>query len=81
MLANPGETCLSAEPKLKLPRKRIAKLLQMIDALPNDFIEKAKEFTDPKVLHKMNVKHLLEIVNATNHNRISKKLKSFVSQT
>jgi hypothetical protein len=71
MLANPDETCLSAAPKLKINRKRIAKLLQLIDALPNDFIKKGKEYTDPKVLHKMSIKRLLEIANATDHNRIS----------
>jgi hypothetical protein len=64
MLANPDETCLSAAPKLKLNRKHIAKLLQIIDALPNDFIEKAKEYTDPKVLHKMSANRLLEIANS-----------------
>gem|GEM_PF-6980768 len=64
MLANPNETYFSAAPKLKLNRKRIAKLLRLLDALPTDFIEKAKEYTDPKVLHKMSVKRLLEIANS-----------------
>jgi hypothetical protein len=81
MKANLDETCISAAPKLKINRKRIAKLLQLIDALPIEFIEKAKEYADPRILHKMSVKRLLETVNATNHNRISKNLKSFLSQT
>ena len=61
MLANPDETCLSAASKLNIHRKRIAKLLRLIDALPADFIEKAKGYADPKVLRKMSIRRLLEI--------------------
>ena len=63
MQANPDETCLSAALKLNIHRKRIAKLLQLIDVLPADLIEHAKECTDPKVLRKMSIRQLLEITN------------------
>ena len=60
MLANPDETYLSAAVKLNIHRKRVARLLQVIDALPDDFIERAKECTDPAVLRRMSVSRLLK---------------------
>ena len=59
MQANPDETCQSAAAKMNIHRKRIAKLLRLIDALPGDFIEEAKKCTDPGILHKMSVQRLL----------------------
>jgi hypothetical protein len=72
--AHPEETCLSASRTLNLHRKRIARLLKVADALPPEFIEKAKETSDPKVLHQMSIKRLLRIT-AKNPERISKALK------
>lgn len=63
MTANPSETCLSAAKPLKIHRKRIAKLLRIIDALPPDFIEKFKESTDRKVLHQLSVNRLIALSN------------------
>ena len=63
MTANPHETCLSAAKPLKIHRKRIAKLLRIIDALPPDFIKKAKECTDRKALHQMSVNRLITLTN------------------
>jgi hypothetical protein len=65
MTANPHETCLSAAKTLKIHRKRIAKLLRIIDALPLDFIETAKGYTSHKALHKLSVNHLVRITNNT----------------
>ncbi len=61
MQANPHETCLSAAKTLKIHRKRIAKLLQIISALPPDFIEKAKKYTDTKTLCQMSVSRMLQM--------------------
>ena len=63
MTANPHETCLSAAKPLKIHRKRIAKLLRIIDALPPDFIEKTKDCTDRKALHQMSVNRLITLTN------------------
>jgi hypothetical protein len=63
MTANPHETCLSAAKPLKIHRKRIAKLLRIIDALPSDFIEKFKESTDRKVLHQLSVNRLIALTD------------------
>ena len=65
MTANPHETCLSAAKPLKIHRKRIAKLLRIIDALPPDFIEKTKDCTDRKALHQMSVNRLVRLTNQT----------------
>ena len=63
MTANPHETCLSAAKTLKIHRKRIAKLLRIIDALPPDFIETAKGYTSRKALHKLSVNRLIRLTN------------------
>ena len=63
MTANPHETCLSASKPLKIHRKRIAKLLRIIDALPPDFIEKTKGCTDRKTLHQLSVNRLVRLAN------------------
>jgi len=63
MTANPHETCLSASKTLKIHRKRIAKLLRIIDALPPDFIETAKGYTTRKALHKLSVNRLIRLIN------------------
>jgi hypothetical protein len=78
MTANPHETCLSASKTLNLHRKRIARLLKLADALPPDFIEKAKEANDPKMLHQMSINRLLRITTK-NSSKISKELKAWVS--
>ncbi len=59
MHANPDENYLSAAPKLNIHRKRIAKLLRLIENLPDDFIEQTKECRDEKMLHKMSVERLI----------------------
>jgi len=64
MQANPHETCLSASKTLNIHRKRIARLLKLADTLPTDFIEKAKNYKDPKILHQMSIKGLLRITNS-----------------
>ena len=74
MTANPHETCLSAAKPLKIHRKRIAKLLRIIDALPTDFIEKNKDCTDRKELHKMSVNRLTRLAGNSHHNSISEEL-------
>ena len=38
MDAHPDETYLSAAPKLNIPRKRISKLLTIVNTLPSDYI-------------------------------------------
>ena len=69
MTANPRETCLSASKPLKIHRKRIAKLLKIIDALPPDFIETAKGYTTRKALHKLSVNRLMRLTsNASSMN-------------
>lgn len=61
MVAHPDETCLSATAKLNLHRKRISKLLTIANQLPANLIEELANCHDPKTLHQMNVKHLLEL--------------------
>ena len=63
MKANPHETCLSASKTLKLHRKRIAKLIQIANTLPPDFLKKAKDYTNPKTLHRMSMNKLLKSGN------------------
>ncbi len=60
MLANPDESYLSAAVKLNIHRKRIAKLLRLIENLPDDFVEQAKKYNDPKKLREMSVRRLLK---------------------
>jgi len=79
MTANPHETCLSASKTLNLHRKRIARLLQLTEALPADFIEKTKETSDPKTLHQMSINRLLRITTK-DYSRISKELRAFQVQ-
>jgi len=81
MQANPSETCLSASRKINIHRKRIAKLLQIIEALPPDFIERVKEYTDPKILHQMSANRLFQIVNNTRCDNISKELHILQAQS
>lgn len=59
MAAHPDETCLSAAPKLNLPRKRISKLLTIANSLPANLITELANCNDPKTLRQMHVKHLL----------------------
>ena len=65
MLANPDETYLSAAATLNIHRKRIAKLLRLIDNLPDDFIEQAKKCIDPRMLRKMSVRGLMTAKNTS----------------
>ena len=61
MTANPDETCLSAAAKLNINRRRIAKLIKIIDTLPNDFIEKLSTCNNNSILHRLNANHLFYI--------------------
>ena len=63
MAAHPDETCLSAAPKLNLPRKRISKLLTIADQLDPNLITELANCNDPKILRQMNVKHLLNLIS------------------
>ncbi len=65
MTTNPHETCLSASKTLKIHRKRIAKLLRIIDALPPDFIETVKGYTTRKALHGLSVNRLMRLTSNT----------------
>jgi len=58
MTMYPEETYLSAATKLNLHRKRISKLMKIIDILPPTFIEQYKDCDDPKVLHRLSVQQL-----------------------
>jgi hypothetical protein len=70
MTEHPDETCLSASAKINVHRKRIAKLMTILDNLPKEFIEKYKECDDPKILHRMVVKPLYQIASNPCPNRI-----------
>jgi hypothetical protein len=74
MTANPHETCLSASKPLKIHRKRIAKLLRTIDALPPDFIETAKGYTSRKALHILSVNRLVRLTNVEHREEIERLL-------
>lgn len=78
MQAHPQETCLSASRILNLHRKRIARLLKLVDALPPEFIDKAKETSDPNLLRQMSINGLLRITDKES-NVISKELKKIAS--
>lgn len=61
MTANPDETCLSAAAKLNINRRRIAKLIKIIDTLPAHFIEKLNTCNNNSILHRLNANHLFYI--------------------
>lgn len=61
MTANPDETCLSAAAKLNINRRRIAKLIKIIDTLPAHFIEKLSNCNNNSILHRLNANHLFYI--------------------
>jgi hypothetical protein len=61
MTANPDETCLSAAAKLNINRRRIAKLIKIIDTLPQHFIEKISNCNNRSLLHRLNANHLFYI--------------------
>jgi hypothetical protein len=77
MTDHPNENCLSASLKINVHRKRIAKLMTILDNLPKEFIEKYKECDDPQILHRMSVKPLYQIASNPCPNRITEKLKEF----
>jgi len=77
MTENPDETCLSASAKINVHRKRIAKLITILDNLPIEFIQKYKECDDPSTLHRMSVKPLYQIASNSCQNRISQELEQF----
>jgi len=74
---NLEQNFLSSSNKLNIHRKRISKLIHIIDRLPPDFIEKFKDCADPKILHYLTVKRLLKITSNADLNEISKLLKLF----
>jgi len=79
MVANPDHTCLSAAGPLNMHRKRIAKLLKILDTLPADFIKQFKDCRDPRILHRLSVNHLYQIASGRSPNRIIKELNSSTS--
>jgi hypothetical protein len=76
MAMYPEETYLSAAAKPNLHRKRISKLMKIIDVLPPTFIEQFKDCDDPKVLHRLSVQQLSKITSSSCPNRISQILNS-----
>jgi len=76
---HPDETCLSASSKINVHRKRIAKLMTILDNLPKEFIEKYKECNDPKILHRMSVKPLYQIAQIENNAQMIKEIENFQS--
>jgi len=77
--AHPEETYLSAAAKLNLHRKRISKMLSMLDMLPPNFVEKAKDYTDPRILYNMNVKNINRILCHPCPKTIEEKLNALTS--
>ncbi|MBN2121260.1 MAG: hypothetical protein JW734_09450 [Candidatus Omnitrophica bacterium] len=71
MAIHPEQTCLSAAFELNIHRKRISKLMKIIDLLPPTFIEQYKDCDDPKVLHRLSVQQLSRITSSSCPNRIS----------
>ena len=78
MRAHPDETCLSAAEKLNLNRRRISRLLQFIDILPQRFIKEAKNYTDPRVLRALNVKTLSHIACYATDQLMEQKLRALI---
>jgi hypothetical protein len=62
MDAYPGETCLSAASKLNLHRKRISKFLIIANNLPENLITELTNCNDPKILRRMSINRLLNLV-------------------
>ena len=79
MRANPEESCLSAAFKLNLNRKRIAKLLQIVDMLPKSFVKKAKNYTDPVILRRMSAGALSDILQFADPEQVARKLQKLVT--
>jgi hypothetical protein len=77
MTDHPDETCLSASAKINVHRKRITKLMTILNNLPKEFIEKYKECDDPKILYRMSVKPLYQIASNPCPNRIAQELEKF----
>lgn len=77
MEQNPHETCLSASQKINVHRKRIARLIEIMEKLPKEFIDKYRLCDDPSILHRMAVKPLFQIASHSCPNRISKELAEF----
>ena len=77
---NLEQNFLSASKKLNIHRKRISKLMHIIDQLPPDFIEKFKDCADPKILHQLTVKKLFSISSTKDINKILKDLKNLSQQ-
>jgi hypothetical protein len=76
MDANPEHTCLSAAEPLNMHRKRIAKLLKILDTLPPDLIDQIKDCRDPRILHRLSVHRLSQISSLDCPNRITQAVKS-----
>ncbi len=79
MDANPDHTCLSAAGPLNMHRKRIAKLLKILEVLPAEFIEQFKDCRDPRILHRMSVNRLYQIASGPTPNRIAKELNLYIN--
>jgi len=65
MQTHPEETCLSASKTLNLHRKRISRLLKLVNTLPPEFINQAKDWDDQKILRQMSIKELLNVGQGT----------------
>lgn len=61
MQANPDATPFSAASKLNLHRKRITRLLKIVDSLPFQYTEKLKNCNDSAILRRLKVKPLYKI--------------------
>jgi len=74
MAIHPGQTYRSAAMELNIDRKRISKLIAIMETLPPAFIEQFKDCDDPKILHRLSVQRLSRITSLSNPNSISQTL-------
>ena len=79
MQANPDATPFSAASKLNLHRKRIAKLLQIVDMLPKSFVKEAKNYTDPAILRRMSAGALSDVLQYADSEQVARKLQKLVT--
>lgn len=79
MTEHPDENCLSASAKINVHRKRIAKLMTILDNLPKEFIEKHKDCNDPSILHRMSVKPLYQIAQIENKEQMKIAIESLLA--
>lgn len=81
MAEHPKETYLSAAHKLNFHRKRISKMIAMINMLPESFIEKAKDCSDRHILRQINVSNINQILRHPCPQTIEEKLNNLLSPT